>query len=148
MLIFLVVVLTIMKVALQVSIVGLELSYQVGKRVDTIRKVGETIAVGTTKVATSPLKLNKTGKKVNSVINKTVGRARRGVDIAFMVAKPVVKVGVRVTISSAKILLRVLKLVVSILRDALVALTGLVLVLDIFVFIVLSAIASYYILFM
>jgi len=148
MLIFLVVALTIMEIALNVSIVGLELSYQVGKRVDTIRQVGEKVAVGTVAVATSPLKLSEKGTKVNSGINKTVRGVKKGIDTAFKIAKPIAKVAVRTSISTSKIVLKVVKWSIAILRDALCAMASLVLILDIFVFIVLSAIISYYTLFM
>lgn len=148
MLILLIVILTIMSIALQISIVGLELSYQVGKRADSIRKVGEKAIVTTTNLATKPLNMSDTGAKVGKTIRGTVKSAKFGIDATMFVAKPVAKVAVKSTILASKAILKMLRCVISLIRDALCALATVVIIVDIIVFIIILAIVGFYSLYM
>lgn len=148
MLILLIILLTIMSIALQMSIVGLELSYQVGKRADAIRKVGEKAIVTTTNLATKPLNKSDTGAKVGKTVRGAVKSAKFGLDATTFVAKPVAKVAVKSTILASKATLKILRRVVSLIRDALCGLASVVIVVDIIVCIIILAIVGFYALYM
>ena len=116
MLIILILILTIINVALKLSRMGIELSYQVGKRANAIR--GRV-------VSTNKKDSFSKGKKLVSRLGKF---------------------SVRATERGIKATLRLLSFVVSLLRNILVFFAGFVIVLDIIVFLVVIAVVGAYLL--
>lgn len=121
MLLVLIVILTIMSVALRISIAGVELSYQVGRRVNDIRRQGEKKLISNQ---------NNYIKGLSKVTNSTIN------------------VSMRTVSTGAKSALRILRMVVTTLRNLLCSVLGLVLILDILVFLIIVAIAGAYVLFL
>lgn len=116
MIIVLIILLTAMNLALRLSIAGVELSYQVGKRVDNIRKRGEK-------------KVLKKHKVLKGLSNTANIASRVSVKTISMGAKSVLKVLIKVT---------------SILRNLLCTVFGIVMLYDILVFIIIVAIVGAY----
>lgn len=121
MILVLIVILTIMSVALRISIAGVELSYQVGRRVNDIRRQGEKKLISNQ---------NNYIKGLSKVTNSTIN------------------VSMRTVSTGAKLALRILRMVVTTLRNLLCSVLGLVLILDILVFLIIVAIAGAYVLFL
>lgn len=121
MILVLIVILTIMSVALRISIAGVELSYQVGRRVNDIRRQGEKKLISNQ---------NNYIKGLSKVTNSTIN------------------VSMRTVSTGAKSALRILRMVVTTLRNLLCSVLGLVLILDILVFLIIVAIAGAYVLFL
>lgn len=121
MILVLIVILTIMSVALRISIAGVELSYQVGRRVNDIRRQGEKKLISNQ---------NNYIKGLSKVTSSTINVSMRTVSIG------------------AKSALRILRMVVTTLRNLLCSVLGLVLILDILVFLIIVAIAGAYVLFL
>lgn len=121
MILVLIVILTIMSVALRISIAGVELSYQVGRRVNDIRRQGEKKLISNQ---------NNYIKGLSKVTNSTIN------------------VSMRTVSTGAKSALRILRMIVTTLRNLLCSVLGLVLILDILVFLIIVAIAGAYVLFL
>lgn len=116
MIIVLIILLTIISISLSISMAGVELSYQVGKRVNDIRRKGEKSLLEDNET------MNKLGDVSNSAIKFSMRTAKRG----------------------AKLVLRLLKLVVVSLRNLLCTVLGLVVIIDIIVFLLLVAVVGAY----
>lgn len=130
MIITLIVLLTIMEVALWVSSVGLELSYQVGKRANSIRSATGKLAVKATK---------------RTKVKKPVKYLTKGADIVGNTATTALGVVAKVGKPAIKATIKLLKLVVSLLRKLLTIIATTVLIIDIIVFFMLVAIAFVYV---
>lgn len=118
MVIVLIILLTIINVAINISMTGLELSYQVGMRVHDIRRKSGEVILRKHKV------LNKINGDVNSLIESSTKIVKRG----------------------TKTVLRLLKVVVVSLRSLLCSVLGIVLFLDAIIFMLLVAVTGAYLL--
>lgn len=131
MILFAIVLLTVVSISLRISILGLEATVFVINRADDIRKVGETALVQSTRLK---------GKKVY----RTARTIQFGVDVVAKAGRTVINVGKKATIFAVKQSLKLIRFIVSRLRDLLVALETVVIVLDIVIFLILVSVSAGY----
>lgn len=132
MLLFLIVLLTIASIALRIAIGSLEVAFYVADKADKIRMATEHVAVSASRHV---------GKKTYNAVNGTKVVLDTGFSIvgkAANVAKPFAKLAMKST-------LKVVRFVVSALRNLFVLLEGVFLVLDVVVFFVIIVAGAGYI---
>lgn len=127
MLILLIVLLTLINIALRVAMAGVEVAWTVYDRADKFRKRMEKTAV----VAIRAKGHKKTALAANV--------SRLGVDTALAGVKLVGKAAKKLTLLALKTTLKLVRKVISLIRSALVALSTVVLVFDVLLFIILLA---------
>ena len=133
MLILIIVLLTLMSISLRIAQSGVELSYQVGKRADAIRRKSGKL------VEERPKNGNKRTHKLVKTINF-------GLNTTSTIASPVVSSVKTASILGLKGSIKILRFIISRLRDLLVIVQSLVLIIDIIVALVILSAVSYYLL--
>lgn len=133
MLILIIVLLTLMSISLRIAQSGVELSYQVGKRADAIRRKSGKL------VEERP----KSGSKRTNKLVKTINF---GLNTTSTIASPVVSSVKTASILGLKGSIKILRFIISRLRDLLVIVQSLVLIIDIIVALVILSAVSYYLL--
>lgn len=118
---YLIILLSIASFALRASISSIEVAYYVAKRANEIRLKSEKAVIAT------------------GTVNKNIYRATKIVDAGFTVIGGAAKIAKPAILLSTRATLRVLKFIVTALRNAFIALEGLVLILDIVIFLILVA---------
>lgn len=131
MILMLIVLLTLMSLSLRVTIMGLEVTNFVINRADDIRRVGQFGAVQATRVI---------GKKTHRVAATASFVTNRVADVSLLG----IKMAKNVAVLGLKASIKLLRFIVARLRDLLLALESFVLVLDIVIFLVLTAAAAGY----
>lgn len=131
MILMLIVLLTLMSLSLRVTIMGLEVTNFVINRADDIRRVGQFGAVQATRVI---------GKKTHRVAATASFVTNRVADVSLLG----IKMAKNVAVLGLKASIKLLRFIVVRLRDLLLALESFVLVLDIVIFLVLTAAAAGY----
>ena len=127
MIILLIVLLTIVNIALRISIGGIEVAVVVADRADKIR-------LGMEKLAVSQIK--KRGSR-KAYIGARV--TKFGVDTAMVGVRVAGRVAKRATLLAIKASIKLIRYIISVIRDALVALGGVVIAIDVVVFILIMA---------
>lgn len=136
MIILLIVLLTIVNIALRISIGGIEVAVVVADRADKIR-------LGMEKLAVSQIK--KRGSR-KAYIGARV--TKFGVDTAMVGVRVAGRVAKKATLLAIKASIKLIRYIISVIRDALVALGGVVIVIDVVVFIlIMAATAGYLVLY-
>lgn len=132
MFIFLYLLLVLLSIALKISSMGIELSYQVYKRADSIRQNSED------KLVSKSLEGSSVGTK------KTVTALKTGVDTPLELLNTGVDVVSKGAIYGARFFVKFIKIVLSILRKIIFALSMMLLLLDVIVFLVIVICAYVY----
>lgn len=132
MFIFLYLLLVLLSIALKISSMGIELSYQVYKRADSIRQNSED------KLVAKSLEGSSVGTK------KAVTALKKGVDTPLELLNTGVDVVSKGAIYGARFFVKFIKIVLSILRKIIFALSMMLLLLDIIVFLVIVICAYVY----
>lgn len=132
MILYSIVLLTIVSISLRITILGLEAAMFTIDRADDLRKVGETVVVQSTRLSK------------NKKIYRTARVVQFGVDTTARTGKFVIRQGKKATVFGIKQTLKLIRFVVSKLRDLLLALETVVLILDIVIFIILTAATAGY----
>lgn len=131
MILMLIVLLTLMSLSLRVTIMGLEVTNFVINRADDIRRVGQFGTVQATRVI---------GKKTHRVAATASFVTNRVADVSLLG----IKMAKNVAVLGLKSSIKLLRFIVARLRDLLLSLESFVIVLDIVIFLVLSAAAAGY----
>ena len=132
MFIFLYLLLVLLSIALKISSMGIELSYQVYKRADSIRQNSED------KLVSKSLEGSSVGTK------KVVTALKTGVDTPLELLNTGVDVASKGAIYGARVVVKFIKIVLSILRKIIFALSMMLLILDVVVFLVIVICAYVY----
>lgn len=132
MFIFLYLLLVLLSIALKISSMGIELSYQVYKRADSIRQNSED------KLVSKSLEGSSVGTK------KVVTALKTGVDTPLELLNTGVDVASKGAIYGARFFVKFIKIVLSILRKIIFALSMMLLLLDVIVFLVIVICAYVY----
>lgn len=136
MIILLIVLLTIVNIGLRISIGGIEVAVAVSERADKLRQGMEKTAVRQIK------------KHGNRTAYTTAKVAKFGADTAMVGVKVVGRVAKTAALLSLKASIKVIKMIISAIRDGLVALGSVVIILDVVVFIlIMASTAGYLVLF-
>lgn len=127
MILYSIVLLTIVSISLRITILGLEAAMFTIDRADDLRKVGETVVVQSTRLSK------------NKKIYRTARTLQIGIDFSVSTGKTILKVGKQAGVYAIKQSLKLLRFIITKLRDLLLALETIVLILDIVVFLILTA---------
>lgn len=130
MVLVLIITLIFIKIGIQLIMLSLDISFAVTDRLDSIRRKGEGF------VEDKVMQSQKVNNATKLATGSIMGIKRTG--------EGVLRVGLHTGKLAAKAVLKLLKLVLSILIDALIALEGMILVVDLILFVVFTAIAFFY----
>lgn len=126
MIIFLIFILTVASISLRIAISGLEVAYYAAERADKIRLEAEEQAA-------------RYSKKHGHVAHASANIAKTSIDASIGFVKLGVNVGKSAIILATKSTIKLIRLIVKLLRDALVAMSLYVIILDIVVFLILTS---------
>lgn len=132
MILLLILLLTIINLALRISISGIEVAVAVAERADRLRQSMEQTAV------------RKVKQSGNKTAYNTARVAKFGLDTAVTGVKVVGRVAKKATLLALKASIEVIRLIISVIRSGLMALEGIVIIFDVIIFILLMAATAGY----